>query len=705
MPTQVPAFAEKLLNAETATQTKALVRKVELPGGGGIAALITLENGHDHTKPTLFGPSGLKALDEAMDQIEADGGVQAICVTGKPFIFAAGADLTLIPTLNSREAAEFVAWYGHAVFRRFHDSKIPTFALVNGVAMGGGLELPLNCHYRVLSYGIPAMSLPECFLGILPGWGGCYLLPRLVGADNAVTVIIENSLSQNRQLAVKDAMRMGLGDAAFEPVDFLPKALAWVGGVVRGDIKVERRPLDDEATYAAAVERGRQFAWETQHGASPAPAKALELIEKSRTSDMTTAYANEDTYLADLVMGNELRAGLYSFDLVQRRAKRPAGAPDKSLATPVTKVGVVGAGLMASQLAMLFVQRLQVPVVMTDLDADRVAKGVANVHKDIDALLEKKRINQDKANRFKALITGEVGLDAYKDCDLVIEAVFEEMQVKKDLFANLEKVLKPECIIATNTSSLSVTDMSAHLAHPERVVGMHFFNPVAKMPLLEIIRTPKTDDRSLATAFAVGKELRKSCVMVADAPAFVVNRILTRMLAEIVSAIDEGTQFETADKAMQPLGLPMSPLMLMQLVGPAVALHVNETLHQAFPQRFPVSENLKAFVAAGKKGFWMYGMEGPFIDPEVVAMWKQGNTSLTEEQLRTRVMDGLAQEARLMLDEGVVSDPADLDLCMILGAGWPFHMGGLTPWLDRTGTSERVSGKRFAPAGLATLPA
>ena len=194
-------------------------------------------------------------------------------------------------------------------------------------------------------------------------------------------------------------------------------------------------------------------------------------------------------------------------------------------------------------------------------------------------------------------------------------------------------------------------------------------------------------------------------MLVADAPAFVVNRILTRMLAEIVSAIDEGTDFATADKAMLPLGLPMTPLMLLQLVGPAVALHVNETLHAAFDQRFPVSENLKAFVAAGKKGFWMYGMEGPYIDPEVSAMWKQGDTNLSEDQLRTRVMDGLAQEARLMLDEGVVSDPADLDLCMILGAGWPFHMGGLTPWLDRTGTSERVAGKRFAPAGMATLPA
>jgi 3-hydroxyacyl-CoA dehydrogenase/enoyl-CoA hydratase/carnithine racemase len=702
MATQIPAFAEAFMTASSTTTT-AHVRRVDLPGGG-TAALITIDNGMDHTKPTLFGPSGLRQLDEAMDAIEKDGGINAICVTGKPFIFAAGADLTLVPHLRTREQAEFVASYGHAVFRRFADSSIPTFALVNGVAMGGGLELPLNCHYRAMSTGIAAMSLPECFLGLLPGWGGCYLLPRLIGADNAVTVIIENALSQNRQLKVKDALRMGLADVVFEPVDFLPHALAWVGAVVRGDITVSRRPLDDENTWSDAVARGRQIAEELQHGASPAPLRALELIEAARTSDMTAAYAAEDTALGELILSHELRAGLYSFDLVQRRAKRPAGAPPSDAATRITKVGVVGAGLMASQLAMLFAQRLQVPVVMTDLDQERVDRGIANVHKDIAGLLSKGRISSDKANRLTALVTGDVGLGAFADADLVIEAVFEDLDVKRALFADLEKHVRPDCILATNTSSLSVTQMGSHLSNPERVVGMHFFNPVAKMPLLEIISTPATDERTLATAFAVGKTLKKSSVLVADAPAFVVNRILTRMLAEIVAALDEGTAFETADRAMAPLGLPMTPLTLLQLVGPAVALHVNETLHAAYPDRFPVSDNLRTFVKAGKKGIWMWGMEGPYVDPEVLELWQAGSSPSDEEQLRTRVLDALAQEAALILDEGVVAESADIDLCMILGAGWPFHLGGLTPLLDRTGTSERVTGRRFAPPGVATLP-
>lgn len=701
MPTTVPDFARELMTSSS-TPTTATVRRVELPGGG-TCALITIDNGHDHTKPTLFGPSGLQALDAAMDEIEQMHDIQAIAVTGKPFIFAAGADLTLVPQLRTPEQAEFVAAYGHAVFRRFHDSRVPTFALVNGVAMGGGLELPLQCHYRVLSTGIAAMSLPECFLGLLPGWGGCYLLPRLVGADNAITVIIENALSQNRQLSVKDAMRMGLGDVAFDPVDFLPAALTWVGKVIRGEIEVTRRPLDDEATWDAAIARGREIVATVQHNSSPAPLRALSLIEAARTSDMTTAFAGEDAALRDLILGDPLRAGLYSFDLVQRRAKRPAGAPDKALATQVTKVGVVGAGLMASQLAMLFLQRLQVPVVMTDLDEERVAKGVAAVHKEIAGLAAKGRINADKANRLTALISGRVGLDAYADCDLVIEAVFEEMGVKRELFANLEKVVRPDCIIATNTSSLSVTQMSDGMAHPERVVGMHFFNPVAKMPLLEIIRTPHTDDRTLATAFATGKTLKKSSVLVADAPAFVVNRLLTRMLAEIVAAIDEGTSFEVADRALDPLGLPMSPLALLQLVGPAVALHVNETLHATFPDRFPVSANLTAFVATGKKGVWTYGLDGPTVDPEVAALWQQGTAPSTPEQLLDRVVRALADEARRMLDEQVVAEAQDIDLCMILGAGWPFHIGGLTPYLDRSGVAEAVSGVRFLPAGVASV--
>src|SRR4029079_4181388 len=250
------------------------------------------------------------------------------------------------------------------------------------------------------------------------------------------------------------------------------------------------------------------------------------------------------------------------------------------------------------------------------------------VHGEVDKLLGKGRINQDKANRLKALVTGSTGKEAFADADFVIEAVFEEMKVKQQVFSEVEAVVSAERVLATNTSSLSVSEMASKLKHPERVVGFHFFNPVAVLPLLEIVRGEKTDDASLATAFAVAKKLKKTAVLTKDAPAFVVNRILTRFMGEIQNVIDEGTPVATAEKAIEPLGLPMSPLVLLELVGPAIGLHVSETLNRSFPDRFTVSPNLKAVVEAGKRGFYVYESGKPELDPEVAALLKQGDSVL-----------------------------------------------------------------------------
>jgi len=283
--------------------------------------------------------------------------------------------------------------------------------------------------------------------------------------------------------------------------------------------------------------------------------------------------------------------------------------------------------------------------------------------------------------------------------------VFEDLDVKRTVFAEVEAVVSPECVLATNTSSLSVTAMAAGLAHPERVVGFHFFNPVALMPLLEIARGEQTDDPTLATAFAVGKSLKKSCVLVKDAPAFVVNRLLTRYMGEVIAAVDEGTPLEVADGVSHSLGLPMGPFELLGLVGPAVALHVAETMHEAFPDRYTVSENLARIVAAGKTAVLVKDADGKkVVDPEVLALFVQGDSPSTVDQVRDRLALALADEARRMLDEGVVAEPQDLDLCMILGAGWPFWLGGLTPYLDRCGAAEQATGRRFLPPGVASVP-
>ncbi|ADD42063.1 3-hydroxyacyl-CoA dehydrogenase NAD-binding domain-containing protein [Stackebrandtia nassauensis] len=677
--------------------TKSLVRYVRVPGMDGEAALITLDNGHDHKKPNSLGPAGLASLDAALDEVFArTPKVRFVAVTGKPFIFCVGADITGMPLIETKDDARTMARAGHDVFARLKNSEIPTFAFVNGAAMGGGVELSLHCHYRTISGSAAAFALPECFIGLAPTWGGTQLLPNLIGADGAVKVIIENALNQNKMLRPKEVHGLGIADTLLEAADFLEESLAWAAKVTDGQITVERPEIDRGEAWDAALARGKAVADMKLHGAAPAPYMALDLMAQAKTVSFEEGTAAEDEVLAALLVSPELKSSLYAFDLVQKRAKRPVGVPDKSLARPVGKVGVVGAGLMASQLALLFVRRLEVPVVMTDLDEERVAKGVGYVHAEVDKLLGKGRINSDKAAKLKALVSGSVDKSVFADADFVIEAVFEELGLKKRIFAELEDLVSDECVLATNTSSLSVSDMAADLRHPERVVGFHFFNPVAILPLLEVVRAKQTDDATVATAFKVCKELKKNGVLVADAPAFVVNRLLTRFLGEIFAAVDEGTDIEVADHAVDELGLPMSPFVLLQLVGPAVARHVAQTLHDAFPDRYGVSSNLDKLVEAGKTSVYTWDATGkPSVDPDIPSIMEFGDKPSTAEQIRDRALGALADEVRRMLDEGVVAAAEDIDLCMILGAGWPFHLGGITPYLDRAGVTAKVTGKTF----------
>ncbi|HEX3811762.1 MAG TPA: 3-hydroxyacyl-CoA dehydrogenase NAD-binding domain-containing protein, partial [Mycobacteriales bacterium] len=449
--------------------TRALVRYAELPGLSGPIALITLENAKDHTRPSTFGPAGLSSLDSALDDIAAHSpAVSAIAVTGKPFIFAVGADLTGIPHIASREQARQIGQLGQRVFRRLYESPVPTFAFVNGAALGGGLELALSCQYRSLSSSAAALAFPECFLGIVPAWGGAWLLPNLLGADTAVKVIIENALANNRMMRAHEAYALGLADVMFEPADFLERSLDWAASIVRHETTVDRPTIDRGEAWDNAIARGVAVADAKLHRAAPAPYKALELINAAKIADLDDAYQAQADTLADLLMSDELRAGLYAFDLVQKRANHPAGAPDPKLARPVGKVGIVGAGLMASQLALLFVRRLQVPVVLTDVDQERVDRGVAYVRGEIDKLAGKNRLSADAAARLKAAVTGSLSKDAFADADFVIEAVFEDLKVKQQVFAEVEAVVSPECVLATNTSSLSISEMAAGLARPER---------------------------------------------------------------------------------------------------------------------------------------------------------------------------------------------------------------------------------------------
>jgi 3-hydroxyacyl-CoA dehydrogenase/enoyl-CoA hydratase/carnithine racemase len=687
--------------------THALVRDVDLTafGGKGTLALITLDNGHDHNRPNTFGPQSVQALDAAItDAIGRK--PTAIALTGKPFIFAAGADLSALSFLTERSQSLAIGKLGHDVFRRLGESTIPTFAFINGIALGGGLEVGLHCHYRTLAT-TAFTALPEVFLGLVPGWGGATILPKLIGPERAVQIIMLNALNNNTMMKAKDALALGVVDAVYEPSDFLERSISYAVGVLNGTTKVERKDYSNDPAWESALANGKAAALKKYGGAEIAsPTKALELIAAARTNTLGEGFDAEDQVLADLTMSDPLRASLYAFNLIQKKRKKVEGAPKPALARKVTKVGVVGAGLMASQLALLLLRNLKCPIVMTDIDQARADKGVAWVHNELAKLVEKKRMSPETAGRLTSLISGSADQTNFAGCDFIIEAIFEELSLKQELFKKLEAIVSPECVLATNTSSLSVERMTEGLKNPERVVGFHFFNPVAVMPLLEVARTSTTDDATTATAIAVGKELKKVMIICKDAPGFVVNRLLTRFMGEVTDAVDEGTPPAVADSAMMEIGFPMSPFQLLDLVGPGVALHVSETLHENLGPRYRISPTMQRMVKEGVRNFYIKDDSGKAIaNPVALALVEKGTTPSTAEQVRMRALKALAEEARAMLDEGVVATPAEIDLCMLMGAGWPMHLGGILPYLDREGISESVTGRRFHEKGVASLPA
>lgn len=686
--------------------TQALVRQVDLSafGAKGVLALITLDNALDHNRPNTFGPQSLLALDAAITAAIASK-PRAIAITGKPFIFAAGADLSALSFITNREQSLGIGKLGHDVFRRLGESSIPTFAFINGLALGGGLEVGLHCHYRTLA-STAFTALPEVFLGLVPGWGGATILPKLIGPERAVQVIMLNALNNNTMMKAKDALKLGVVDAVYEPSDFLERSITFAANVLNGATKIERKDYSQDPAWESALATAKAAALKKYGGAEIAsPMKAIELISAAKSNTLGEGFDAEDLALADLTMSDPLRASLYAFNVIQKKRKKVEGAPKPALARKVGKVGVVGAGLMASQLALLLLRNLKCPVVMTDIDQDRADKGVAWVKNELAKLVEKKRMSAESASRLALLISGSSDQNTFAGCDFIIEAIFEELSLKQELFKKLEMIVSPECVLATNTSSLSVERMSEGLKNPERVVGFHFFNPVAIMPLLEVARTSKTDDATTATAISVGKELKKTMIICKDAPGFVVNRLLTRFMGEITDAVDEGTSPEIADNAMRSIGFPMSPFQLLDLVGPGVALHVSETLHANLGDRYRISPTMAAMVKQGVRNFYVKNEDGSFgANPAALALIHKGDTPSTAEKVRSRALTALAVEARMMLDEGVVSTAAEIDLCMLMGAGWPMHLGGILPYLDREGISEAACGQRFHPKAVASLP-
>jgi 3-hydroxyacyl-CoA dehydrogenase/enoyl-CoA hydratase/carnithine racemase len=636
----------------------------------GPVAFVTIDNGADHTKPTSLGRSALESLARTLDELEA-GDWSGMLLTGKPFVFCAGADINEFDGIDA-ETARLGSRTGHELFRRIAALPYPTLAAINGAALGGGVEIALHCDLRTISTAVRHFAAPEVFLGLFPAWGGTQLAPRLVGTETAIRFNVTNPLRQNKMLSGAEAHELGFADALLDPAEFLDESLALLLNGTRFRKEVDM-PLEDAGE---AIRKARSGLDDSLHGATPAPYVALDLMEGAASGwTIEEGYAAEEDAISELLPGRHAQASIYAFDLVERRAKQNPGRPAAE-ARPIGKVGIVGAGLMATQLATLFLRRLEVPIAIRDLDQEIVDRAVAGIEAELESQV--RHYDEGKARFLASLVTGGTCYDHFADCDLVLEGVFEEMGVKQQVFADVEAVVSPECVLATNTSALSVTEMGAELEHPERLVGLHFFNPVAVLPLVEIIRTSETDDASLATAWDLATQLRKRPVLVTDAPAFVVNRVLTRMTVVLMGALEQGNTVEETDEAILRLGMPMAPSVLLQMVGPRVANHVLQTLNDAYPDRFPLSETLGNY-ADGRDEIDVRGDSGRSVD-----------------EIQQSALEAIADEIRHLLEEGVVANAKDVDTALLLGAGWPFFLGGITKYLDQTGISTQVTGQPLA---------
>ena len=694
------------MSAYTEHVTRVLVEDVDHPALGAVAVL-RFAPAEGSTRPATLGPRSVDAVvaavGAALDRAEA-GEIGAIAMTGQGRVFLAGADLAMFADPAATEAVGPMTDAVHALHLRVRTSAVPILAHLGGVALGGGLEVALMADVRTAAPGVRGIGLPETSLGILPGWGGTTLLQSVVGAETAVRMILEDP-ARDRQLSAEAALEAGLVDALAED---LPAALDAFAGILRergllpgGEASIARpSPLPAAGSAAAAALEAAlaaphghaetRLGWADRLAAQGAPAvrRAADLLAQLPGSSLEDALAREAAALVELIGSDGAAGSLYAAELLRRG--KPSRTPVEG-ARELRTVGVAGAGLMASQIAAQLAAGLQVPVILRDLDADIAQKGLEHAR----GILEKAG-----AGAAAPLLSATGAVEDLAGCDLVLEAVPEVMRIKQQVLAELEAQLAPTAILASNTSSLSLATMAEHLRHPERVLGLHFFNPVAKMPLVEVIHTAATDEAALATGLEVVRRLRKFAVRSADAPGFIVNRLLFRVLGEVFASLDAGADPQRVDASLDPMGMPMRPLALLDLVGHAVADHVGRVLAEELGERFHASPGLSAMVERGEP-FTERDPAGPHpaVRPEVAEVFAGASDGsgggAVGQDLLDRVRDGLAEEIRRMLEEGVVQDVSQIDLALILGAGFPRHRGGITVHLDQCGASQRAGGGPF----------
>jgi 3-hydroxyacyl-CoA dehydrogenase/enoyl-CoA hydratase/3-hydroxybutyryl-CoA epimerase len=670
-------------------------------------------------KVNKFSREVFTELSEMLVRLSREPRLRGLIIeSGKPDVFIAGADVKEFTQIG-REQARAGVERGQALFEQLANLPVPTVAAINGVCLGGGTELALSCDFRVMSDAPKSrIGLPEVRLGIFPAWGGCTRLPKLVGLQAALDLILTG-----KQLDARRAKKIGLVDEAVPALIFGGFARKFAAGKLKsGKPRARRRPMD-LATLALEgnpigrrliFSRAREGVVKQTGGHYPAPLEAITVVEEAYGKPVAQGLEAEARRIVN-VFGGPVQRNLLWIFFQTEDIKKETGAAPGVLPRPVSRVGVLGAGLMGGGIAQLAADR-GIPARMKDIDPKPLAHGFAAAARIWREAVEKKRLTPREMEAKMALLSGTLDFSGFPQCDVTIEAVVEKLAVKRAVLKDWEAAVPREEIFASNTSTLPIREIAAGALEAGRVVGMHFFNPVHKMPLVEVIRGDRTSEETVATVFGLAKTLGKTPVVVKDSPGFLVNRILAPYLSEAVRLVKEGCRIEHVDRVMTDFGMPVGPIALLDDIGLDVAVKAGETLQAAFPDRMKAAGD-EALVAAGRlgrksgRGFYDYSggsRRGPAREAyEALGVEPAAQSPVSLETIEARLVLPMVNEAVFCLEEGVVASPAKLDLAMIFGTGFPPFRGGLLRHADAVGLDHVLAflkelagrfGSRFLPA-------
>jgi 3-hydroxyacyl-CoA dehydrogenase/enoyl-CoA hydratase/3-hydroxybutyryl-CoA epimerase len=684
----------------------------------GADRLATLTFDSPDRKVNVFTRAAFSELEQILEQVAVRQDIGAlILLSGKPGSFIAGADVEEIARVTDPVEAEAGSRVGHRLFSAWEALPFPTISAIRGVCLGGGLEISLASTYRVASDRPDTkMGLPEVRLGILPGWGGSTRLPRLIGIAEAFDLILTGKTVSGRR-----ALKLGLIDALMPDARFLDTlrdfALARLDQPRQVeeafDLKealLEKNPLGRKILF----DQARKKTLEQTRGHYPAPLRAIEVVRVGIEDGVRAGFDAEARAVAELATSRTAKNLIHVFRLTED-AKRETGLPGAA-PRAVHGTAVLGAGVMGGGIAQLVAAETSLPVRMKDVRDEALASGMQHAARLFARQVERRRLSAPESRRKMTLLHPTLDFTGFGRVDLVIEAIVENLGVKQEVFAETAGHVAGDAILASNTSSLSIGLIGARTPHPERVVGMHFFNPVDKMPLVEIIAPAGSDPVAVNTVFAFTRKLGKTPILVKDTPGFLVNRLLMFYSTEALWLLDEGYKIEDLDRAMADWGMPMGPMALTDEVGIDVATKVAHILHDAFSDRLPVPEWLDRVPQSGRlgakngKGFYRYeGRERKEPDPTVYALLglQPRVESPDPGRIADRMVLPMVNEAARCLEEGVVRSAADLDLALIFGTGFPPFRGGLCRWADQEGLDNAIAilerlessvGDRYAPS-------